>query len=805
MKINIFAKKYNLYVSIVCLILIACTMVFSSSNTFTWSVEHKNLVKFSCILTGLFVAFLSLFKMKFCTSIVIFVCLVCIIMGFTASLAGVALFWLVCWSIGYSLVYAFHNYIIETGRKDDISAHLITGYIVFTLVLTVLAYTPYNTTLTYGLLCFVPVIFAVTKTIEYKYDNENVTLSRPKFNFSSLFFSLPLNFALCMLLTLTLLPDLGSDAVNSYRSIINELVKKGSFNYNPEVSSIRLLSLSGIWPHSFAAIMSGEYESAKLLNYSILLATAFIAFDINKASHESTSIKLALAILLTVPIMHHITNSAFYDNTMMFLVVGLIYITEKLKHTISMDKATFSFGVIYYAILLGLLSTVLILTKYTTVFVIPVIAVYILFRLYNKNRIMTFLKVVIIIVVIVSVLWGGFLYFVYLKTGNPIFPYYNDIFLSKYYGTQVNKSPHPGYLSIRMLWDITFETSSYSAGSRNGVFGVIAVVWLVTSAFFLKFRKSLEPRQFKIVGLNLVCFLLGVILMSALQNNVRYLVLLFPFLLTPLVIKFEMIGRVNALIITMSVVAIHLFLFPHFSWNLINTNGVFKNNHTEIISAYRPDISVSDKLSDMYGTSGRVMFFNSNAGFTGRAFINSWYDYNTATALKTLDYKNESDVVNLLKSNKIDAVVVSKDKMHSMLMGRGAHLLEAIEKNTKYKDNIGGVTVFHLKQELALNAENSLNFEVKTKQFVLFSLENVADVEVNLEYICSESTSFRFIIVKPSGKWYYAKSYYPKCNGGIEKMEFSYRDLNPEYRKIFMVLPRENSEFKLMDGKLYSR
>lgn len=805
MRINLSSIKYSFYVSIVCLTIIACAMVFSFSNTFTWNNEYKNLLKFSCILTGLFVAFSGLSKMKFRTGIVIFACLVFMLMGFTASLVGVALFWFACWGVGFSLDYAFRNYISESGCKEDISLHLITGYIALTLILTVLAYTPYNTPLIFGLLFFVPVFFALKKTIQNKSDHEKLALGRPDFEYSSLLFSLPLNFALCLLLSLTLLPDLGSDAINSYRSIINELTEKGSFNYDPEISSIRLLSLSGIWPHSFAAIMSGEYESAKLLNYSILLATVFIAFDINKASHYSTPTKLALAILLTAPIINHITNSAFYDNTMIFLVVGLIFLTEKLKHAMSVDKTSFSFGVTYHAILLGLLSTLLIITKYTTVFVVPALAAYILFRLYNKEKIMTLINISIIIAIVVSVLWGAFLFFVYHKTGNPIFPYYNDIFLSQYYGTEVKKSPHPGYLSIRMLWDITFETSSYSTGSRNGVFGVIAVVWLATTAFFLAFRKSINSRQFNIVCLSLVCFLLGVIFMSAFQNNVRYLVLLFPFLLTPLVIKFETVGRINALIITASVVAIHLFLFPHFSWNIINAKGVFKNNHAEIVSAYRADITVSDKLSEMYGASGRVMFFNNNAGFVGRAFINSWYDDRTAKAFYALDYTNESDVLNFLKSNQIDAVVVSKDEMRAFLKGRENQFLKIVEQHTKLKDNIGGVTIFHLENDIALNQEKPLNFEVKTENFVVFSLQNVSDIEASLEFTCSEPATFRFVAIKPSGKWYYTKSYVPKCNGEIEKMNFSYRDLDIKYRKMLMVLPRKDSEFQLVSGSLHSR
>lgn len=807
--------KYAFFTTFSVLIVIATYFITVHYGTISWNKEMIALVKKAAFLGPLL--WLVTIRLSFFKAVSLFVVAICIVTGFTAAILGVVVFWGICWGLGYSVITLLKPKIKATQSGINpsnilVSETLVTGYIVMSLLLTALAYTPYNTSLHYFFIFLTPVAYGLSRSYKEKALLQSPVSSLIDDPLSKKLLLLPLCFTLSLLLLFALLPDLGSDSIAAYRSIIMELMHQGRFNYDPETSSIRLLTLSGLWPQSFAAIISGEYVSAKLLNFSILILACVVAFDL---SEDKRSMALSLAALLSIPMMADLTNSAFYDNNVFFLMTGALFFIVKLSEAYGKSETSslpISRQALYYNLVLGGLLGLLILTKYTTLYIAPMIALLVMVSLIHKtslkSNIANSVKASLIIATVITVIWGTFLLFVYQQSGNPLFPYYNDVFKSDYFAHAPKYSPHKGYTSFHLLWDITFKTTTYSgtADVRNGALGLIALLWTFSSLFFLLFYKRLKNTVSRLPLICLIAFIAGLVLISALQNSPRYLVILFPFLLLPMTLQFKTMGNTLAGVFVISFMAMHMFLLPHMGWAIISADGIFKRNHPNIIEAYRPLRTVSDELSDRYGVSGNALFLHGgDAGFIGRSYIDNWYDDRTDIRLAALDYASPEAVKTFLQARKIDAVIVSKSWFLKLKKESNTQILKTFTDLSETTKTTGGIRVYHMTPETAFPAPIIIPEDTFLKAHTIFNANNISDVKFEFDYRCEKVNAFRFITVKPSGEWAHYQSFIPNCDGEQNKFELSKRNLNPNRRYILTTAPAQGSEFEIISGKIYKR
>jgi len=755
----------------------------------SWSSQFTTLIGAAAVGGGILTQIAYFSRLKYPIAVILFFLIVLTVLGFAPAAIGVIIFWLVCWSMGSAVTSLFRRLGGSADPADNIY-HILIGYVITGLILTGLAYTQWNTLPSYLAIFLVPCAYGIKcysdsgQSFSFRHD------TKPRAETFHLLSVFILSTILSLLFLVSVLPDMGDDALFLYRGIMLEVLETGAFDYAPEKSSVRLLSLAGIWPQLFAVNISGMFESAKLANFSTLLMSVFVMMAVVNNLANAAFYKLALAVLLSIPVMSHITISGFYDNATVFLMVGFVFCVER------MVKNGHSHSDI---ILLGLLCGLLVLTKYTTLFIAPVIALYFVARCYGIMSTSRIIKSGLIIGICVFLIWSSFLSFVYLQSGNPVFPYYNDKFLSEYYAPKSFSTFHTGYFSWRLLWDLMFETNTYAqAGSRTGQIGILSLIFLIPTIFVFTFGRGIEKAKRNQLILGLTCFLLALVMMSAFQNNPRYLVLLLPLLIIPLATMFELIGKALAGLLAGLMVIANLYLLPNFGWNNVEMKGVFLANHEKIIRKYKPARTVTLQLSDMYGKTGNAFYSgNLDTGFAGRSYNNSWYDYLTSVQFRHMKTKPSEKIKELLSERNLDVVVLD-DKSHANFGDRILPFSRKLEKRL-------GIYVYYLNPNISYSKHEKIDSGSFSGVRKIYRGVNVTDISINLSFRCSGVNELRFIEADQDGQWYNSERYPTRCDGSEEFVDMTFRALDPTLIFAVQTVGSKDMELELLKGDVYTR
>jgi len=463
-------------------------------------------------------------------------------------------------------------------------------------------------------------------------------------------------------LLVTLMPEVGHDALATHLFVPQFISANGQWHFDPSVYVWSVTPMLVTWLYSIAVMFAGE-SAARLVNLGGLFLLAMLVARITCwAGGTKKNIAWSTVLFLSTPLVFLITSSAFIDAFWAALVVGgtLAFFYAILGRESDSSKLVLS------AILLGgaVAAKAVTLTLLPALLALAVLKIRVL--LDARARTATALALFIFILI------GSVPYLTaYLKTGNPVFPFFNGFFKSPFYPAE-NFSPPPYEQGLHWntLYRVTFESGRYI----EGTLGAAGFHWLLVFIPCLAVALMSHRRKLLILVFVLVIWVALVFSQTA---YLRYVLPAFAisFGLVAALGDFEnRASHMYMRAITVSLAGVVLLNLLHFhssTWyGAINADVLLK---TEARARYQtivtPQRAAVEAVNAINITRSPVAVVGPPlvAGLTADAVHASWYN---PTFSKELGMTSSSaDVARLLSRRAIDFVIIDESDRRTELIG----------------------------------------------------------------------------------------------------------------------------------------
>lgn len=600
------------------------------------TIELRPALRFGVIWGSAIIAFLAfefVFMRRFQNPFFVFVGAVAftlIAFGHWSTVSMVGLQWLAVMGLGMRL--ARHVW-----RSEDMTLAVIIGLTAYTLINTTLNYfklisLSQSLILHAGLIALIPwksVLDPWAKSAKVrKIERSERSLSYAVL--CGLALGMGIGWAI-----LTSVPDNGSDTIAAYRGMLIEVTRLGGNIYNPQETSIGLLSLPPLWNQAVSVVLSaGDLHAAKIWSSSVAIASVFVMSKLpvqaktetEKLERDKSDIALdhigfVLALFIcATPVVSRLILSPFIDIAALFMSAGALY----------MFKVFIVNGQILTkrrAVCLGSVIALWFLTKYTLAYAILPLTfgaflVYALRKPFRETVSLVFAGLVAAGIV------GAFFLFVYLQTGNPTFPYFNSIFKSPFFKFEEMENPHLGFIDWRLFWVMTLDAPKYSVvGAVMGSLGI---------GFWFAFMSILRtvPTVFSNARLVLwpiftaVVFVTASILMSAIENGDRYIIPILVMAIPMLAWAIKSQKIVSPLVLSLGLLLAQFSYVEQWGYGAggLDIKQISKPSHSKNVDITRPRQYVSDRLSSDFENMGNILAFGDDGGTQGNVYLIGWYD-----------------------------------------------------------------------------------------------------------------------------------------------------------------------------------
>ncbi len=361
----------------------------------------------------------------------------------TAGPAGVAsVVWIVaaCWALGRVLF----------PKIEDAMLAVAVGLAGWILLFGVLIHFPVNRPWLWGTLTAVPVVIAVSRRLKIPALPQDTGLGQRAWR-----------CVLMILLTahfmLVLKPEVSADGLTWHLVAPARIAATGFWPFDISEFAWAVMPMGGDWVWSLAWLF-GEEKGARLMNFALLaLSTGLVSTRAGVA---------AAALWASTPLVMLATGSLFVENVWACLLLAAFLLAwGREPHPWAVALVAGS------ACAVKLLAVPL---------AIPMV-VWAMWKSREWRPAALFLA-------------AGTMPYVeaVVRTGNPLFPYFNGVFKSPYYPSDANLKDFrfTQALSWRSLWDMTFRTNLFCESPAGG-FGFQWLVLLPVTAF--AFLRRCDP------------------------------------------------------------------------------------------------------------------------------------------------------------------------------------------------------------------------------------------------------------------------------------------------------------------------
>ena len=239
----------------------------------------------------------------------------------------------------------------------------------------------------------------------------------------------------------------------------------------------------------------------------------------------------------------------------------------------------------------------------------------------------------------------------WLYTGNPVFPFFNLIFKSPYYGlTNFIDGRWTGHWSPWVLFDMTFHSSEFLE-CADGALGFSLFVFLAAGIVAAICRRN------AIVLFCIGIALLVMIAVSLQEQYLRYLFIFTPPLMIGIAYAIDELGqdrlwRILVAVAVTIVIVLNVLKFPTAGWIIgpSDMRAIFDSaSRRDFEIAQAPERIANQIINDLAGPSAKVLYITHPfaALLVGTAIYANMY--NTAFARDFANIKSERDLDTLLR------------------------------------------------------------------------------------------------------------------------------------------------------------
>jgi hypothetical protein len=249
--------------------------------------------------------------------------------------------------------------------------------------------------------------------------------------------------------------------------------------------------------------------------------------------------------------------------------------------------------------------------------------------------------------------------YAWLETGNPVFPFFNDLFQSPFFPpSSFRDNRWAGNANWSIFYDVTFS-SSHFAEVGTGALGLTLIVMVPLAVAALVARP--DPRALLCLGIAAV---VALVVGSQIQY-LRYFYPIFPLLLVAaapglMLLLQQRYARTLVLVLVIAMMSFNIYKLPAGGWVLFNLD--LRAAYDPVIrrqleSTYAPERLANKLINDAAGGTSRVLYMRAPYGglLQGEALYPDWYNLKLFGELK--DVKTPQQAGQLLRRWAVTHVV----------------------------------------------------------------------------------------------------------------------------------------------------
>ena len=591
------------------------------------------------------------------------------VLGLVVAFGWMPVVLLIAAGISFSVVGSF-IYRPGDGHFSTLFPLATIGAAVFVVVLNVLVRFEINTPFTYGLLLLLPCLHVRTlKDVLGRFASSfqsGTSLSRGEIGVGSL-----LLFIVVLHLAGAGLPERYADGA-LYHLYLNQTVARLGFWPGDFHSFVWALMPAGTdWLNGIGEVLAGQLgtKAMSFLVFILMLGAVYHASLVSGVTRARSL--LVTALVASTPMAFIETTTLFIENGLtLFVFCAFLVLSEK---DLSVRRRVICGAILIAAALATKLHAV--------VFAAP-LGMFALWISWRDGSRRNFYDICVAIGILAI---GSFAYaYAYVKTGNPIFPFFNAIFKSPYYAlenfadTRWHQPP-----PWDLFYKITFHTHLYGE-FRDGAFGFQAIA--LVAAIVLATILTNPRRQCMAVFVGL--FYIFVISMSTTYARYLYPGLVFVSYgagaLLMLSCKNQTIDRywkrVVGLAVTL-VIVLNVCFFNSAGWPLEQNflaGFTSQEKWEKVAEQSLPQLALNRRASQDGVPSPRVLLFGDAvaANIAGTPLPVNWY--NSPLVDKFRHAKTVEDIRQILA--QVKATHASFDFRNNLYQLNTKLIGEALEK-----------------------------------------------------------------------------------------------------------------------------
>lgn len=449
-----------------------------------------------------------------------------------------------------------------------------------------------------------------------------------------------------------LMPEVGHDALAMHLFIPAQLATRHEWNFDVTTYAWAVMPMMGDWIFSIGYMLAGE-TAARLINVGFIFVLSWLVRDIVICAGGSTlGTRWAVLLFLTTPLTFTESSSLFIESVWAtFTIAGSLAIFKLLDRNDDHSAHIMTGGFLLGAALAA---------KAVTLTILPVLFILLLahFRAWGSSKRIGTVATGLLLFVVV----GGIPYATaWQLTGNPVFPFFNEIFKSAHWPPVAFEAP--SIFGKGITWDVVYQATFHTERFLEAKPGASGFQWILLFYPVLLIMMVFQQRK------GLVLFSVAAACIALTFQSINYLRYIFPsysWMAAGIGVAFTVIDKEAVFVkkalslVGWAAVVLNLMFFKSGTYYgelslqaLMSQSG--KETYLNSQLPIRGAIELTNRLNAAH-TPVAVFSSPLTAGLNSDGLYPNWYNYRFQA--QVTQTASSEDVARVLSDRGVDYVVL---------------------------------------------------------------------------------------------------------------------------------------------------
>jgi len=446
-------------------------------------------------------------------------------------------------------------------------------------------------------------------------------------------------------------PEAASDALAMHLMVPHQVAAQGRWSFDFHSYLWAVVPMGADWLYTTASLLGSE-AAARLSNFTLLVAVALLVHGQVRRSLPGPLASLLVAGCAAAPIVFQESFSLWVENLVtLFLLAAALIVARSWARPRGPDLAAFALvaGGALMTKSLGLLGLPLVAALAASVIVGPAA---------TRPRAR---PAALALLLLLAVGGGPYLY-AFAVTGNPLYPYFNEVFKSPYETGRLVDERWMGHGSPALLYEMTFRSSLFGE-LYDGAFGFHHLL-LLPAGVLVAFRRwpraaravlaaTLALATLLVLGMQYIRYLYPLLwAAAALEAEALAVLLHLPALRKPVLVT---VGA--AMMANLAFMPTGFYLLRDFPVDTVFSRAA----RERFVTDEAPYRKLNEAINADGGARTRVLYLGAPWGafLEGVPLYSNWY--NPALAARVTDAATEEMAVRILAEERVTHVILDAD------------------------------------------------------------------------------------------------------------------------------------------------